>query len=83
MKILNSEAKDPRKKDLPPRPTGQRPEPDRRGTGAFGGGPFSMGFGNMQFSFGIGAFPFGFLNLNMNNGMPQTRANVSSYLGRD
>ena len=43
---------------MPPRPSGQRPEPDRRGTGAFGN-PF--GNGNFQFSFGIGGFPFGFI----------------------
>jgi len=68
------EANDPRKRDVPPRPQGQRPEPDRRGTGAFGN-PF--GLGGMQFSFGIGAFPFGFLGLNFGNGiqMPRTHPN--------
>ena len=58
-KSFCSESSDPRKKDLPPRPSGQRPEPDRRGTGAFGQQfPFGGG-GNFQFSFGIGGFPFG------------------------
>ena len=56
--LEKKESSDPRKKDLPPRPSGQRPEPDRRGTGAFGN-PF--GNGNFQFSFGIGGFPFGFI----------------------
>ena len=59
------ESKDPRKKDLPPRPSGQRPEPDRRGTGAFGN-PF--GNGNFQFSFGIGGFPFGLIGTFGNQG---------------
>ena len=60
-----TESKDPRKKDLPPRPSGQRPEPDRRGTGAFGN-PF--GNGNFQFSFGIGGFPFGLIGTFGNQG---------------
>lgn len=59
------ESNDPRKKDLPPRPSGQRPEPDRRGTGAFGN-PF--GNGNFQFSFGIGGFPFGLIGTFGNQG---------------
>lgn len=65
-----SESKDPRKKDLPPRPSGQRPEPDRRGTGAFGQ-QFPFGGGNFQFSFGIGGFPFGFMGTFANFGTEQ------------
>ena len=43
----NTEQKDPRDKPLPPRPRGQRPEPDSSGAGrgAFGGGG---AFGGMQ-----------------------------------
>ena len=53
---------------MPPRPSGQRPEPDRRGTGAFGN-PFS-GNGNFQFSFGIGGFPFGLIGMGFGNQGP-------------
>lgn len=63
------ESNDPRKKDVPPRPAGTRPEPDRRGNGAFAN-PFG---GNMNFSFGIGAFPFGFFGLNFGNGIPMAQ----------
>ena len=68
--VFVSESKDPRKKDLPPRPSGQRPEPDRRGTGAFGQ-QFPFGGGNFQFSFGIGGFPFGFMGTFANFGTEQ------------
>ncbi|KAM9793282.1 E3 ubiquitin-protein ligase RNF185 isoform X2 [Syngnathus typhle] len=44
---------DPREK-TPPRPQGQRPEPENRG--GFQG--FGFGDGGFQMSFGIGAFPF-------------------------
>ena len=74
------EANDPRKRDVPPRPQGQRPEPDRRGTGAFGN-PF--GLGGMQFSFGIGAFPFGFLGLNFGNGIQMPRTHVCIIIIRE
>lgn len=45
---------DPREK-IPPRPPGERPEPENQGP--FQGFGFDGGF---QMSFGIGAFPFGF-----------------------
>ncbi|XP_033101065.1 E3 ubiquitin-protein ligase RNF185-like [Anneissia japonica] len=50
----NTGKQDPREK-LPPRPAGQRPEPETQGP--FNG--FGFGDGNFQMSFGIGAFPFG------------------------
>jgi len=51
--------KDPREKPVPPRPKGQRPEPETTGWSTFGG--WGNGF---QMSFGIGAFPFGFFATN-------------------
>jgi len=64
----NTDQKDPREKAIPPRPRGQRSEPENTG-GAnnffnFGGG----GNNGIQMSFGIGAFPFGFFATNMNLG---------------
>ncbi|KAF2368012.1 Zinc finger RING-type [Trinorchestia longiramus] len=61
---------DPRNK-APPRPAGQRTEPEPQhsfmnGFGFGGDGTGGTG-GNFQFHFGIGAFPFGFFTL-MNNG---------------
>ena len=74
-----SESSDPRKKDLPPRPSGQRPEPDRRGTGAFGQQfPFGGG-GNFQFSFGIGGFPFGLFTIGNFGQMTDQPTPVSSF----
>ncbi len=65
----DSEQKDPREKPIPPRPRGQRPEPDSTG----GNGQFGNLFnaGGIQMSFGIGAFPFGFFATNMNWGDQQ------------
>merc|ERR1719449_456484 len=64
----NTDQKDPREKVIPPRPRGQRPEPENTGGGNnlfnFGGG----GNNGFQMSFGIGAFPFGFFATNMNLG---------------
>ncbi|KAA0193409.1 hypothetical protein HAZT_HAZT000213 [Hyalella azteca] len=62
---------DPRNK-APPRPAGQRTEPEPQhsfmnGFGFGGDGAGGAG-GNFQFHFGIGAFPFGFFTL-MNNGL--------------
>lgn len=51
---------DPRNK-TPPRPQGQRSEPENNGM--FPG--FDMGGGGWQVSFGIGAFPFTFLSANL------------------
>ncbi|XP_066523050.1 E3 ubiquitin-protein ligase RNF5 [Hoplias malabaricus] len=58
---------DPRLK-TPPRPQGQRTEPESRG-------PF-QGFGDTGFhmSFGIGAFPFGFFTTVFNTNNPFHRA---------
>jgi len=67
----DSNKKDPREKPVPPRPKGQRPEPESTGGstfggfGGFGGGGSGNGF---QMSFGIGAFPFGFFASNFNLG---------------
>ncbi|PVD31211.1 hypothetical protein C0Q70_06623 [Pomacea canaliculata] len=54
---------------LPPRPPGQRSEPE--GSGAFHNFGFG-GDGGFQFSFGIGAFPFGIFAsaFNFNDGRP-------------
>ena len=57
---------------LPPRPPGQRSEPENNG--GFPG----FGFGNsggFQVSFGIGAFPFGLFasTFNFNDGRPAPR----------
>ncbi|XP_041082233.1 E3 ubiquitin-protein ligase RNF5-like isoform X1 [Polyodon spathula] len=58
---------DPRLK-TPPRPQGQRTEPESRG-------PF-QGFGDAGFhmSFGIGAFPFGIFTTVFNSNVPNHRA---------
>lgn len=83
----NPDRKDPREKELPPRPQAQRPEPETNPNfqNSFFGG-FAPGFGmpgqnngGLQFSFGIGAFPFTFLswqfggNNNTPNGAPPTQ----------
>uniref|UniRef100_A0A3Q2XAJ4 E3 ubiquitin-protein ligase RNF185 n=1 Tax=Hippocampus comes TaxID=109280 RepID=A0A3Q2XAJ4_HIPCM len=62
---------DPREK-TPPRPQGQRPEPENRG--GFQG--FGFGDGGFQMSFGIGAFPFGIFAtaFNINDGRPPPAA---------
>merc|ERR1711894_553686 len=68
----DGDQKDPRDIPIPPRPRGQRPEPESSGVGA--GGQFGNLFGNpggFQMSFGIGAFPFGFFATNFNWGDQQ------------
>eukprot|EP00095_Tigriopus_kingsejongensis_P010439 snap_masked-scaffold294_size218657-processed-gene-1.5 protein:Tk10439 transcript:snap_masked-scaffold294_size218657-processed-gene-1.5-mRNA-1 annotation:"ring finger" len=65
----NTDRKDPRDK-VPPRPKGQRPEPESQNAGAGFFSPFGGftggGNGGFHMSFGIGAFPFGlFTNLNL------------------
>uniref|UniRef100_A0A3Q3QLX9 RING-type E3 ubiquitin transferase n=1 Tax=Monopterus albus TaxID=43700 RepID=A0A3Q3QLX9_MONAL len=64
----SSSQEDPRLK-TPPRPQGQRTEPESRG-GMF------QGFGDTGFhmSFGIGAFPFGFFTTVFNTNEPFHRA---------
>ncbi|XP_029591582.1 E3 ubiquitin-protein ligase RNF5 [Salmo trutta] len=65
----SSSQEDPRLK-TPPRPQGQRTEPESRG-------PF-QGFGDTGFhmSFGIGAFPFGFFTTVFNTNDPYHRADA-------
>ncbi|XP_043218950.1 E3 ubiquitin-protein ligase RNF185-like [Amphibalanus amphitrite] len=60
----NSSNKDPRNQ-LPPRPPGQRTEPENQGT-TFGG--VNFGDTNFHMSFGIGAFPLGFFASTLNFG---------------
>ncbi|KAF7662129.1 hypothetical protein LDENG_00245710 [Lucifuga dentata] len=69
----SSSQEDPRLK-TPPRPQGQRTEPESRG-GMF------QGFGDTGFhmSFGIGAFPFGFFTTVFNTNDPFHRAD--QYVG--
>lgn len=64
----STDKKDPREKEMPPRPQGQRSEPEQQG--AFPG--FGFGDGGFHMSFGIGAFPFGIFasSFNFNNGRP-------------
>lgn len=67
----DSNPKDPREKPLPPRPRGQRPEPESApqfANGGIFGGAHGNGGGAFQMSFGIGAFPFGFFTTNFNMG---------------
>ncbi|XP_064833906.1 E3 ubiquitin-protein ligase RNF185-like [Oncorhynchus masou masou] len=61
---------DPRER-TPPRPQGQRPEPENHGFQGFG-----FGDGGFQMSFGIGAFPFGIFStaFNINDGRPHPDA---------
>ncbi|OQR67039.1 E3 ubiquitin-protein ligase RNF185-like [Tropilaelaps mercedesae] len=59
---------DPRDK-MPPRPPGQRTEPEATARG----GTHNFGFGdtaNFQMSFGIGGFPFGLFASTFNFGVP-------------
>lgn len=56
---------DPRTK-VPPRPAGQRVEPEPQQFQGFGFGDTSFGM-----SFGIGAFPFGFITQTFNFGEPR------------
>lgn len=69
----NSEKQqDPRNKTTPPRPSGQRTEPEA--SQAFQGFP-PFGGDGFHLSFGIGAFPFGFFasSFNFNNDMRPPR----------
>lgn len=69
----DSNKQDPREK-LPPRPPGQRSEPQN--TGAFPG--FNFGDGGFHMSFGIGAFPFGFISSTFNFGDGRHAAGINS-----
>ena len=68
----NSTKTDPRDK-LPPRPPGQRTEPEAHPSAPFPG--FGFGDGGFHMSFGIGAFPFGFFasTFNFTDGRPGIR----------
>jgi len=57
----STKQEDPREK-LPPRPAGQRSEPENNA------GTFTFGDGGFHMSFGIGAFPFGFFASSFNTG---------------
>ena len=64
-----SSRQDPRDK-LPPRPPGQRSEPEHFNSANFPG--FGFGDGGFHMSFGIGAFPFGFFASSFNFNDPRT-----------
>lgn len=73
----SSKQEDPREK-LPPRPQGQRTEPESTGFSGFG-----FGDGGFHMSFGIGAFPFGFFastfNFGDQRGGVNNRPNATQY----
>ncbi|GFS29998.1 e3 ubiquitin-protein ligase RNF185, partial [Trichonephila inaurata madagascariensis] len=68
---------DPRDK-LPPRPPGQRTEPENS-AGAFPG--FGFGDGGFHMSFGIGAFPFGIFtsSFNLGDNRPQPAPGTAEF----
>ena len=69
----------------PPRPQGQRTEPEAQNPFMNGFGLGGGGEGGFQFHFGVGAFPFGFFAL-FNNGrlghgqMPNGKIGKSVYI---
>uniref|UniRef100_A0A6M2DTV5 RING-type E3 ubiquitin transferase n=1 Tax=Xenopsylla cheopis TaxID=163159 RepID=A0A6M2DTV5_XENCH len=65
----STKQEDPRNK-VPPRPAGQRTEPEAGSN--FPG--FGFGDGGFHMSFGIGAFPFGFFTSTFNFGEPRPSA---------
>lgn len=70
----NADQKDPREK-VPPRPKGQRSEPETQNPGARFFAPFGgLNGGGAQMSLGIGAFPFGFFFSSFNLGGDVGRA---------
>lgn len=66
----SNQQQDPRTK-VPPRPAGQRTEPEQQ-PGGFQG--FGFGDGGFHMSFGIGAFPFGYFASSFNFGEPRPTA---------
>lgn len=68
----SSKQEDPREK-LPPRPQGQRTEPESTGFSGFG-----FGDGGFHMSFGIGAFPFGFFASTFNFGDQQRGGGINN-----
>lgn len=73
-----SSKQDPREK-LPPRPPGQRTEPENN-SGTFPN--FGFADGGFHMSFGIGAFPFGFFasSLNFGDGRYAPMPGTTDYL---
>lgn len=73
-----SSKQDPRDK-LPPRPPGQRTEPENN-PGTFPA--FGFGDGGFHMSFGIGAFPFGFFasTFNFGDGRPAPFPGTQDYV---
>lgn len=69
---------DPREK-LPPRPAGQRTEPENNTGQSFPG--FGFGDGGFHMSFGIGAFPFGIFasSFNFGDGRPAPTPGTPEY----
>nr|CAD7260155.1 unnamed protein product [Timema shepardi] len=65
----STKQEDPRNK-VPPRPAGQRSEPENN----VGFPGFGFGDGGFHMSFGIGAFPFGFFTSTFNFGEPRPSA---------
>jgi len=66
---------DPRNMRLPPRPQGQRSEPETN----FNAGTFpGFGDGGFHMSFGIGAFPFGFFASTFNFGDGRPAPHIAS-----
>lgn len=68
----STKQEDPRKK-VPPRPAGQRTDPEQ--TQGFSG--FGFGEGGFHMSFGIGAFPFGYFASSFNFGEARPAAATS------
>ncbi|XP_039293098.1 E3 ubiquitin-protein ligase RNF185 isoform X3 [Nilaparvata lugens] len=73
----STKQQDPRHK-VPPRPPGQRTEPENNG--GFPG--FGFGDGGFHMSFGIGAFPFGFVTSSFNFGDHHPHQRPSHGAGR-
>jgi len=72
----NSSNKDPRDQ-MPPRPPGQRTEPESQGLGGF-----NFGDANFHMSFGIGAFPLGFFASTLNWGGDRLNPHVGVQPGQ-
>ncbi|BES95532.1 RING finger protein [Nesidiocoris tenuis] len=71
----SKQQEDPRNK-VPPRPAGQRTEPEHTGFPGFG-----FGDNGFHMSFGIGAFPFGFIASTFNGGHEQRPHNMFQERG--
>lgn len=86
----SADQKDPREK-VPPRPQGQRTEPENQGLPGFhnfrfggGGGAGTFHGSGFQMSFGIGGFPFGvFSSFNVNPNDPRPANHGMAASGTD